>query len=47
MTLTDAERSPTVGAFWALGAAVEVSRNDVCVKWLEADEPRYQLMFVR
>ncbi len=47
MTLTDAERSTTVGAFWALGAALAFSINDVFVKFLAADYPLYQLMFVR
>ncbi len=47
MTLTDAERSSTVGAFWALAAAVSFSANDVLVKFLASDYPLYELMFVR
>lgn len=47
MTLTEAERSTTVGAFWALAAALAFSINDVLVKLLAADYPLYQLMFVR
>ncbi|MGI9389089.1 MAG: DMT family transporter [Boseongicola sp.] len=47
MTLTDAERSTTAGAFWALAAAASFSANDVLVKFLASDYPLYQLMFVR
>ncbi len=47
MNLTEAERSTTVGAFWALAAVTAFSINDVLVKFLAADYPLYQLMFVR
>ena len=47
MTLTEAERSTTVGAYWAVAAVFAFSLNDVLIKSLAADYPLYQLMFIR
>lgn len=41
------DRSATMGAFWAMGAIVCFSINDVVVKFLSGDYPLYQLMFIR
>lgn len=47
MTLTDADRRTSLGAFWAVGAMVMFSGNDVLVKFLSGGYPLYELMFVR
>ena len=47
MTLIEAERSTTAGAFWAIGAVFCFTGNDVLVKFLAGDYPLYELMFVR
>ncbi len=47
MTLSQAERSTTGGAFWAIGAVFFFSSNDVLVKFLSGGYPLYELMFVR
>ena len=47
MSLADPNRATTLGAFWALGATLCFSTNDVLVKFLSGDYPLYQLMSVR
>ena len=47
MSLTDAERSTPVGAFWALVAVLCFSTNDLLVKFLSGGYPLYQLIFFR
>ena len=41
------DRAPTIGALWALFAAVGFSGVDVIVKFLSADYAHYQLTFLR
>ena len=47
MSLTDAERSSFVGAYWAFAAVFAFAINDVVIKFLSGDYPLYQVMFVR
>ena len=47
MSLSDAERSSFVGAYWAFAAVFAFSINDVVIKFLSGDYPLYQVMFVR
>ena len=47
MSLTDAERTSFVGAYWALAAVFAFATNDVVIKFLSGGYPLYQVMFVR
>lgn len=47
MSLSEAERSTSAGAVWALVAVFCFSANDVLVKFLSGGYPLYQLIFFR